>query len=394
MNFRALKNVLIREFKHFFKTPDLLLICIISPLIYAFLFSALYYNKRASDINIGIVNYDNTATSRKLIRYFDASPELKVTSRPSSAREAYLDIFHNDLGAFYFIPKNFSADLKKGKSAAAFNAADASSFLIASNVLKNFSQISSSFSEKQFTKLLVDKGYPYEAAKSASSPLKTNFVYLFNTEMNYSDFFIPVLLFAVLQQILIVSICSTMITDKNPVKKKELYKTAEGSFTAVFLGKTIPYICVVMALVTAHAFTSFPANNIYVGSFAAYLTVSAAFMFAVASFAVLISSFFRSQEMAMAVLMFYSMPAVLLSGFAWPHHALPHFLKLISYLFPSTYAINPLRMFILGELSLQYALIPAASLMIFSAACFAVSFIYAKNYNILDTITAKARKFS
>lgn len=378
MNLKPFKSVLIREFKHFLTSPSLLLICIGAPLLFSFMFSSLYYNRRASEINIGIVNTDNTAMSRKLVRDFDAAPELKTTLRPATAHEAYLDIFHNDLGAFYFIPKNFGADLKKGKSTPAFNAADSSSFMISSTVLKKFSQVSMSFSQKPFTKLLVGKGYSYEAAKAAFSPLRTDARYLFNTGMNYSDFLIPGLLFAVMQQILLVSICSTMIEDKSIRRRKELYKISNGSFTAVFFGKIIPYICAGLGLAVFFAYVILPINAIYINSPAGYFILSTAFIIAVASFAMLISSFFRSQEMAMAVLMFYSMPAVLLSGFAWPHHALPFILKAVSYLFPSTYALNEIRLFILGDVAAKYAVIPSICLIIFAAVCFLISFIMAK----------------
>jgi ABC-2 type transport system permease protein len=196
--------------------------------------------------------------------------------------------------------------------------------------------------------------------------------------MNYSDFLIPGLLFAVLQQILLVSVCTTIITDKEKKKKKELMKASGGSFAAMFAGKIIPYAFTAVLLTAAYALFVFPPNGISVGSFAGYFMLSCAFIIAVAAFGALISSFFRSQEMAMAVLMFYAMPAVLLSGFAWPHHALPAVLKVASYLFPSTYALNEIRLFILGDISAKYAVVPSISLLIFALLCFALSFLLYK----------------
>ena len=83
MNLKPFKDVLTREFGIFFKTPSLLLICIGAPLLFAFMFSALYYNRRAADINIGIVNADNSLMSRKLVRDFDACAELKIAMKPT-----------------------------------------------------------------------------------------------------------------------------------------------------------------------------------------------------------------------------------------------------------------------------------------------------------------------
>jgi ABC-2 type transport system permease protein len=79
--------------------------------------------------------------------------------------------------------------------------------------------------------------------------------------------------------------------------------------------------------------------------------------------------------MAMAMLMFYSLPTILLSGFAWPHNAMPIHLKIISYFFPSPYSMNYIRMFILGDVSIKYALRPTIDLMLFAELCFLASYI-------------------
>jgi ABC-2 type transport system permease protein len=271
--------------------------------------------------------------------------------------------------------------LKKGKSAHAFNAADASSFILSSNTLKTFLRISLAFPQKQFTKILSGKGYSYKEAKKAFSPLNANITHIFNTQMNYSAFLIPGLLFAVLQQIILVSVCRTMISNKKPASRKELYKVSEGSFTAAFFGKFVPYSCAGIMLAAVYALIVFPANGIFVGSLVGYFVLSAAFTIAVAAFAGLISSFFKSIEMLMSVLMFYAMPAVLLSGFIWPHCALPKILKVVSYLFPSTYALNEIRLFILGDIAPGYAVVPSIRLIIFASACFFISFLISnKNF--------------
>jgi ABC-2 type transport system permease protein len=118
-----------------------------------------------------------------------------------------------------------------------------------------------------------------------------------------------------------------------------------------------------------------PIISIYAISLFGLFTVSTAFIVAMVFFSILISSLFRSPEMAMAALMFYSLPTVLLSGFAWPHNAMPIFLKAVSYFFPSTYSMNYVRMFILGDVSIKYALKPTINLILFAVACFWISYL-------------------
>jgi ABC-2 type transport system permease protein len=203
--------------------------------------------------------------------------------------------------------------------------------------------------------------------------------------MNYSDFLLPALLLAVMQQILLVALCSSLSGEKKNNSQKELYKTAGMSFTALFIGKTLPYIFVGSILNIMNIFIMLPLNDIYTSSIISLFIVSTAFIIAVLSFAILISAFFKSPETALAALMFYSLPTFLMSGFAWPHYALPIYLQIFSLFFPSTYAVNHIRMLILGDIGLQYSILPTLSLLSFAIICyFAARLVERKTRKIFD----------
>ncbi|MDR1942538.1 MAG: ABC transporter permease [Endomicrobium sp.] len=372
MKFKNFNKIFIREFKSILKSKDMLLICIAAPLFYSLLFSFLYINRRASDIEVGVVNMDKSSTSRKLVRALNATPELKTISAYASSREALRDIFKDKINAFYFIPCNFSGILKKGQSILISDVVNSSNFLVANNVLKKITLTATAFTKKQFIKILSNKGYPYKSAEEAFSPIKINTVYLFNTQMNYSDFLLPCLLLAVLQQIILVAVCTNLASEK---AKLNICKKAGLSFSSIFFGKTIPHILIGSIINFFNIFIILPINSIYAVSLFGLFTVSTAFIVAMVFFSVLISSLFRSLEMAMAALMFYSLPTVLLSGFAWPHNDMPVFLKIVSYFFPSTYSMNYVRMFILGDISIKYAIKPTINLILFAAVCFWISYL-------------------
>ena len=52
-----------------------------------------------------------------------------------------------------------------------------------------------------------------------------------------------------------------------------------------------------------------------------------------------VRSLFRTREMAIQVLLFTSLPALFLSGFAWPSESLPRWLAAFAKALPSTSAI-------------------------------------------------------
>ncbi|MCL2334588.1 MAG: ABC transporter permease [Endomicrobia bacterium] len=380
MKFQNFKSVFLREWRRIFTSKDLLLICFAAPLAYGLAISYLYINKRASDINIGLINSDTSAVSRKLARSLNAAPELKITQYYGSSEQGYRGIFSNDVGAFYLIPRNFTANLKKGRPAVVFNASNASAFMISSAFLKKIAELAAQFPRREFEKTLIEKGYSRDAAKAAYEPLKADVRHIFNPQMNYSDFLLPCLLFIVLQQILLVAVCTTVLLERKPKNKRELSKASEGSFAAAFFGKAAPYVIIGTAINLANIFIMLPFVSIFTHSFAGLFALSTAFITAVVFFAMMISALFDSTEMALAALMFYSFPAAMLSGMTWPHAFLPLVLKIISYAFPSTYAVTHLRLFILGDVCAFYSLAPSALLAVFAAACFVLSYLARRRF--------------
>ncbi|MDR3048497.1 MAG: ABC transporter permease [Elusimicrobiota bacterium] len=391
MKIKNFTNVFKREIKRIFTHRDLLLICFAAPMVYGLLFSFLYINKRAGNINIGVVDFDNSAISRELIRAVNASPELNPSGGYASPNEAYADILKDKIDALYFIPQGFSEDIKKGKPAVAVGAVNAGNFLVSSAVLKKVSAISMEFSKQEFIKILMRRGFDYKSADNLFHPLRADNRYIFNPEMNYSAFFLPALLIAVLQQILLIAVCSSVSKEKIDGGQKELYEAAGGSWTAVFLGKSLPYVFVGIALNLAGIFIMLPHNGIYASSVLNLTLVSTAFIMAITAFAILISALFNSPQASLAALMFYAMPTLLLSGFAWPNYALPIYLQIISLFFPSTYAVNHIRILILGDAALKYSILPIAVLLSFALLCyFAARLVERKTRRIFAILPKKS----
>jgi ABC-2 type transport system permease protein len=327
------------------------------------------------DVNIGVINMDSSALSRQFVRDLDSSPEIKIIKGYTDMNTAYGDIVKNKLEGVVYIPKNFSANLESGRKARLFVAANASNFLLSSTFLENISVFTSlSFPKDQFIKQLSAAGWAYKESENTFELLKTNEQIIFNPQMNYSDFLLPCLFIAVLQQVLLMGICFAFINEKVQKTVKELLITADGSFAAIFLGKAAPYIIIGTFLNLLNIFVMLPINAIHTGSLASYLFVTTAFIIAAVFFGILISSVLKSCEMALVVLMFYSLPTILLSGFAWPHYTFALLLRVVSFIFPSTYALNFARLFILGEnIPVKHAVFPALELLIFAAICFFIA---------------------
>ena len=127
---KGFKQILLREFKRFFTSKDLILICIIAPIVYSFGITYIYHKQNPRDIKIALVDQDNSAVSRQYGRMINSTPELNIVDYFPSTYAAYNAIFTNKVDLFYFIPSDFSINLKRAKSTFAFLGANASNFMV------------------------------------------------------------------------------------------------------------------------------------------------------------------------------------------------------------------------------------------------------------------------
>ncbi len=371
-------KILSREFKRILTSKDLIVICLLAPFIYFYGLSYIYEKQVPKDIKISIVDQDNSSVSRLYNRIIDATPELNINSYYSSTHSAYNAIFKNETDIFYFIPKDFSENLKRGKSTFAFIGANASNFMISSSAIKTIVMTSQYLSAQILVKMLIKNGISKQTAISMQQPLKTNFKWIFNPAKTYSNFLIPFLIFAVFQQILIVAVCHTMSLETEQNTWKDLYKISDGKIMPILFGKAVPYIFVALYMTAIFIFLIFPFADIYNSSKINLFILSAIYALVIVFFAMMISHLFKTPVISLCTLTFYSMPVLLISGFAWPLYMLPPYLKIAAHIFPSTYFINTFRFYSLNDMPLSYASGCIINLIIFFLVCLSVNIIVFK----------------
>ena len=369
------KQILIREIKRFIKSKDLIVICLIAPVVYSFGLTYIYYHQNPTDLKLAIIDKDNSYLSRNLARMLDVTPELDVVKFVTSAYEAYQSLFSNEAEIFYYIPEDFSENLKKSKSTFAFIGANASNFMVSSMAMKTIAVVSQTVSAKIFVKFLMSHGISKETAIKTAQPLRANFKWIFNPTKTYANFFVPFLLLAVFQQILIVAVCHTMSLETKENTWKDLFKISNNKVAPILFAKSVPYIITSILMIFLFLFFVFPFNSIFQTSKFNFTIVTFLYSFVVVFFAMAMSHLFKTPVISLCALTFYSMPVLLISGFAWPVYMLPDYLKISTFLFPSTYFINLFRYYSLGDIPLSYSVTSLVHLFIFFIICFIINLL-------------------
>ena len=84
---------------------------VVFPLLAMVFFTTMMDEGLPEDMPIGVVDLDNTSTSRSLIRRLDAFQSSKVVAHYTSVSEARRAIHENQIYAFLYIPKGTADQL-------------------------------------------------------------------------------------------------------------------------------------------------------------------------------------------------------------------------------------------------------------------------------------------
>ena len=88
---------------------------VIFPILVIIFFTSLMNEGQPVKMPVGVVDLDNTTTSRKLIRNLDSYQMSHVVAHYSNMNDARQAIQRNEIYAFLLIPKGMTSDLTSAR---------------------------------------------------------------------------------------------------------------------------------------------------------------------------------------------------------------------------------------------------------------------------------------
>ena len=100
----ALGLVMKRELRRFGSRPIYLFCMVIAPLFCYIFFTTLMASGLPTDLPVGVVDMDQTATSRNIIRNLDSFGQTAVVEHFPNISEARLAMQEGKIYAFFYLP--------------------------------------------------------------------------------------------------------------------------------------------------------------------------------------------------------------------------------------------------------------------------------------------------
>lgn len=340
--------------------------CIILPLFSIFFMATIFGNGQMENLPVGIVDGDNTTTSREIIRMTEAVPTFRITRHYANETDARADVQRKNIYGYLSIPSGFEAKVMDGKEIALTYYYHYALMSVGSEIHGAFQTLLKSISVTPIVTHAIALGINQEEIESFLLPITTQNHPLFNPDMDYSVYLTHPFFFVFLQVILLLVTTYAIGSEGKFHTSAEWLATAGGSIWTAITAKLLPYTVIFIAM-------SILANYIYFGimhipmdcGFWPLNLTSILFIIATQALAVFLFSAFPALSIIISIVSMIGSLGATLSGVTFP---VPHMFAPVyytSYLFPVRHFIEIGQTLLYGNYGYAYLWTNVACLLLF-----------------------------
>jgi ABC-2 type transport system permease protein len=337
--------ILRKEFIQALREPRMRVLLFIPPVLQLIVFGYAV-NLDVDHARIAWMDLDQTPESRDLRDRFTGSGRFDIVGEPAREEDVQRVLDRGEAQGVVRILHGFARDVARGQSTEVQVLIDGTNSNTASLVSSYAGDIIAAYSADVMAdqqKVRVMTRSPGSAVSGSVPQVAARSRVWFNPDLYSRNYFVPGVIANIIMMV------TLMLTALAIVREKEIGTMEQLMVTPVrplelMLGKTLPFALVGLldvALVTAVALLLFhiPLH----GSFLLLLGCAALFLMTSLGAGLFLSTISQTQQQAMMASFFFSTPAFMLSGFAFPIRNMPVAVQYLTYLNPVRYFIEIVR---------------------------------------------------
>jgi len=308
---------------------------VIFPLLAMLFFTTLMDEGLPEDMPVGVVDLDNTSTSRGLIRRLDAFQSSRVVAHYPSVAEARRAIHENQIYAFLYIPKGTTDQLLSSRRPKISYYYNMASVMSGSLLMKDLKTISNLGSAAVGQATMRAKGYTQEQMMAFLQPIRIDLHQIANPWTNYNAYLSTVFVTGVMMLFMFLISAYSIGMELKFGRGKEWLKLADGNMVVAILGKYLPQALVWLTLIFVYEFYLFGYLHFpYLGSVWNIFFLGLLEVFASIGFGIFAFGLMPSLRMSMSVCSLWAVLSFSLAGSAFPVMGMDGPIQSLSWLFP------------------------------------------------------------
>ena len=332
--FERIRHMLIKEFIQVFRDPRMLIALFVVPGLQVLVIGyAVSFDVK--HVRTAVYDLDNSQESHELTARFIRSGYFDVVATVADDQGVRNVLDRGDVTAVLRFNHGFAEDLRAGRQASLQVLIDGTDSNAGSIALSYAVKIAGAYSNQVLAERAERTMGP--AGRTGRAKLRTRA--WFNENLESRDFFVPGVL------VIVVALSSLFLTCMAVVREKEIGTMEQIMVTPItptefILGKTVPFaliglVDVLLVTLIGVFWFEVPIR----GHIPLLLLGTVFFLLSTLGVGLMISTFSETQQQAMMAAFSCFLPAMLLSGFAFPIANMPEPVQWLTL-------INPIRYFL------------------------------------------------
>jgi ABC-2 type transport system permease protein len=308
---------------------------VLFPILVIFFFTSLMDDGQPLNLPVGIVDLDNTSTSRSLSRKLDGFQMSKVVARYPSVAEARRAIQRNEIYGFLYIPKGTTDKLLASRQPKISYYYTYTSIAAGSMLMKDLKTVSTLGSAGLGQATMRAKGLTDAQIQTLLQPIKIDLHQIANPWTNYNAYLSTMMVPGIIMLFIFLISAYSIGTELKFATGKKWMEMADNNITVALLGKFLPQTIIWLAIVYGYEWYVF--YNLGFPHFGSpWMLVLLGLMQVLASqgFGIFAFGLMPSLRMSMSVCSLWAVLSISMAGSAFPIMGMDAPLQSLSWLFP------------------------------------------------------------
>ncbi len=336
MNLLRTWAVVRKETRHITRDRGTFLLVTVSPVL-MLLVMAYTFMVDIENVAVAVMDRDGTQMSRRYIAGLGGTGDVVVRYVADGYGDLERWLMTSDAKAAIVIPPGFEASLQAGREASIQVLVEGTEPVTANTAMQHVGGYTQRFSLEVVRESAARAGVPVDDA--ALMPIDLRLRTWYNPTLRAVIGFLPALI-AMVMAMPAVTTTMALTREKEHGTLEQLITTPIRR-SELLVGKLIPYVLsgllgILLCVMVAVYWFGSP----FKGSFVLYLILSAVFLLASLTIALVMSVFVKSQQAAqLGAFLIFFFPGFFLSGIFYPLVSMQPIMKMEAYLVPTTHFV-------------------------------------------------------
>lgn len=308
---------------------------LVFPILVTVFFTTLMHDGQPQEMPVGIVDNDNTSTSRALIRKLDSFQASQVVAYYPNVNEARNAIQQNKIYAFLYIPKGTTSALLSSRQPKISFYYSQTSLTAGALLFRDLKTVATLGSAGVGQQIMRAKGFTDKQIATFLQPIAIDLHMIGNPWASYNLYLSTMLIPGILMLFMFLITAYSLGTELKFGTSKEWMGMADNNIIVALTGKLLPQFLIFISIFYAYMYYMFGYLNFpHPGGVVMIMLLGFLAVISSIGFGIFAFGLMPSLRMSMSICSLWAMLSFTTAGATFPISAMSPAIEALAVLFP------------------------------------------------------------